>query len=143
MIVYATIKDHTMMLTPVAEQLRAAYLSNLKDGTTVKVEITKQRSKRTDAQLRAFWGWIIVVAKKALDDTGWERDRIPLCEEQVKRILYEKCAHVGEHGEVVPLSEQSVEQTIQFFENCASWLTNFGVFNTLDLDPLWREHIRK
>lgn len=130
------------MLSRVQAQARDGYLAKCKDGTVVTVELKRQDPSRTRQQLRGFWGHIIAVAKQALDDAGIDTMGVPLSQEQVKEVLYAFCAQVGENGQIVSLSKQSKMQTVCFFENVAAWLaTNFGVTNTLDFDPMWREHI--
>lgn len=108
-------------------------------GQLVDVEIKKRKPHHSNQQIRAWWGMIMPFMRQVAQDQGWDFMGIPLCDEQLKQILYHFCGNVGDDGERVRMSKANVEQMSLFFENCRNWLANFGMV-VPEPDVNWRQN---
>ena len=127
-----------IVLAPEIKRLRDQYLASLPDGCVVRETITKVAKPKSYQQVKAFFGLVVMMAKAEFDRRGVDCMGVALSEDMVKQVLYHYCAGVGENGKTVTLSNQSMAQACDFFENCRTWLAQFGVI-VPDPDPAWRE----
>jgi len=125
---------------PATRELMNIWLKSLPPGQIVSVEISKPKVKRSDPQLKAFWGMIMTAAREAMTEQGWDCMGVPLADEQIKKLLYHYCGGVGSEGRMVRLSKQNVQECSEFFERCRNWLANFGII-VPDPDRNWRDKI--
>ena len=136
-----TVTDcHQLTFNEVTNGLKHSFLQSCKPGQVVSVEMKKVRPDKTHQQVKAIWAMIVPAAKAALDHAGIDCMGVPLCEDQVKQILYRFCGGVGENGEIVSLSKQNIDQASEFFENSRLWLAENFQFHVPDPDPNWRQH---
>ena len=109
-------------------------------GTTKKVKAkwTKSRPQKTHQQVKCHWGLVMMYAKKAFDEAGYEVLKVPLCKEQVLKVLYSFCGGVGENGEHKTMSEMDIEEMSLFFDNCRTFLAQMNVV-VPEPDVDWRQ----
>ena len=136
---YGTVNDsHQLIFNKATNELKSSFVQSCKPGQVVRVTLTKTRADKTYQQVKAVWGLIIPITKRALDDAGVDCMGVALSKDMVKSILYRFCGAVGDDGEIVPMSSQTVDQASKFFENARQWLASTFNVNVPDPDPEWR-----
>ncbi|MFA5377661.1 MAG: hypothetical protein WC455_18060 [Dehalococcoidia bacterium] len=135
---YGHIVSGKLVLPEHVKVVRAQYLASLPDGAAVCETIELAKKPKTNQQLAAFFGMVVMAAKRQFDHMGMDVMNVPLSDDQVKEVLYHYCGAVGEGGAHKRLSRMSTLEASAFFENCRTWLAGFGVVIP-DPDPAWRE----
>ena len=136
----ATIQNGQAVLTPEQRELERRYLASLKDGTKVRKRWTRIAAKRTSQQVKAHWGLVIMLMRAKMEELGWDICGVVPNKQMIHDILKRSCGGVGDSGELLGLSEMTVPQAMQFFENCRDWAASELAVYIPEPDPNWREN---
>ncbi len=133
-----TIQQGQIIRPSIVEESRRQYLSSMKDETPVTEEIKKFRPHKTHQQVKCHWGLVMQRAKHGFDELGYDVMGVPLSSDMIQMILYKFCGGVGENGENKTLSKMSIDEASRFFENCGTFLSQFGIVIPVP-DKDWRK----
>lgn len=148
--VFAKIKDGRIVLSREQLSLRDSYARKLKDGTEIKITLTRLGRDKTQQQLGAFFGLLIRTILNEFTDRGIDlatflnSDRIPLGlpvpVDVLKEYLYAVAGDVGENGERKRLSTpMSTVEASRFFEKCRDYAASAWHIVVPDPNPMWRQ----
>lgn len=135
---HGTIQNGNETFPPIVEESRRQYLSSLKNGTSIVEEIKPIRPHKTYQQVKCHWGLVMQRAKAGLDEQGYDVMGVPLSQDMIQQILYRYCGGVGENGENKTLSKMNIDEASRFFENCRTFLSQFGIVIP-EPDKNWRQ----
>lgn len=118
---HGRIQNGVVTFSPIVNELRQRLLTSLKDGTFVRETIKKVGPQKTHQQVKAHFGLVVERIRQRFIDMGVDVCGIPPNKDMVHDILKKACGGVGEMGETLGLSQMTIEQCSQFFENCRTW----------------------
>ena len=115
---------------------------NESEGKSVKVRLSRIGPLKTQKQLGAYFGLAVARIRESMIDKGWSICGVAPNKEMIHEILLRTCGGVGDHGEVIRLSdpEMTIERMIKFFENVRDWAATQLHLVIPDPDPNWRHH---
>ena len=93
---------------------------------------------KTKKQLGAYFGLAVAMIRQAMEDAGWDICGVCPNKEMIHEILLKACGGVGTMGECKRLSEMSIQEAVQFFENCRAWAATQLHITIPGPDPKWR-----
>ena len=117
----ATIKNGQLTLPTIQQELRQQYLASMKDGQLIRIKYTKVAPQKTHQQVKTHFGLVVEMVRRKLEEMGMDICGVACNKQMVYDILIKACGGVGEMGETLTLSQMTVEQASQFFDNCRTW----------------------
>ena len=136
--IHGTPKDGRLMLNRAQAELKGRWLAE-REGKPVSVEFKCHAASKTYSQVKTHFGLSVMMIHQAMNDQGWDIFGITPNRPMVHEILTQCCGGVGEGGAIVRLSEMSVREAMQFFENICDWGSKQLGIVILHPNPNWKE----
>jgi len=136
---YGRIQKGVITRSETVNRLRTQFLNSLKDGTGVRETITRVKPHKTYQQVKVHFGLVVEMIRQRLIEMGVDVCSIAPNKEMVHDILKQACGGVGDMGEVLGLSQMTIEQASKFFENCRTWAATQLSLDIPDPNPNWRD----
>lgn len=138
-----------IMYPAIQDELFRRYVASMKDGTLVRVAITKSEAQKTYQQIKAIWGLAIAQILDAFEDRGWDAsiiygDNIPTGTKVSKgtllEFLYQRCPIEDDEGNRIRLSNKqcSIERATKFFDDIRNFAASQWSITVPDPDPNWK-----
>lgn len=145
----ATAKEGRLVLSPEQAEMRDVYVRKMKDGTKVRIKLTRLGRDKTLQQLRCHWGLVIGTIKREFEERGMDLATFlrsesipegqPVPVDVIQAVLYACCNDVGDNGERKTLSKMNTTEASRFFEKCRDYVAAQWSIQIPDPDPLWKE----
>ena len=144
---HGTIQNGRHCLPIPLEKLRQQYYQSMKDGTPVKMVLTRISPHKTYQQVKTIFGLVIARILDVFEDNGWDSSIIlnterptgvPVSKELLKEYLYSVCPIYDRDGNRVTLSKATIEKAAQFIDEARSWAATQWGINVPDPDPNWK-----
>ena len=136
---YAKVTKGCLKFHPPNDELYMRWL-NVSEGKSVTVRLSRRGPMKTNKQLGAYFGLAIARIREAMIDKGWTICGVAPNIQMIHEILSMSCGGVGPMGETLRVSQMTIDQMMQFFENVRDWAaTQLNVYIP-DPDPNWRNH---
>jgi len=139
---HGEIQEGELILSETQNHLRKRWLSSLKNSTRVRLAYTKEGPMKTHQQVKAIFALPVEMIRQQLIEMGIDICGVSPNKEMVYEILKRSCFGVGDNGETLGVSEMTIEQAMQAFENCQRWAALELSLNIPDPSPNWREKIK-
>lgn len=135
---YGTVQQGRLILSDVQKQLRMQWLASIKDATNVRETLTRIAPAKTHQQVKAHFGLVVEMVRQRLIEMGVDVCGVPPNKEMVYEILKRACFGVGDIGETLGLSQMTIAQASQAFDNCRTWTATQLQLVIPDPDPNWK-----
>jgi len=112
---------------------------DLKDGTMTHSTHKIWRPPKTHQQVKTHFGLAVMMIRQRMIDLGLSIFGVEPNKDMVHEILTRTCAGVGGGGTIVRLSDQTVTETMQFFENIRDFAAKQLHLVIPDPDIHWKE----
>ena len=136
---HGIVVKNILTFSPIQMELEKRYLATLKDGTRVKMTLTRESRTKTHQQVKAMFGLAVEMIRQRLIDMGVDVCGVAPNKEMVYEIIKKACFGVGDMGETIGLSQMSTTQARQAFENVRTWSSTQLQLDIPDPNPNWRE----
>ena len=149
---YGTIEKDRIIFPGEQRRIMKEYLLSAKDGAMCYVRIGRYSSKKTNAQLRAFWGLFIASVLGEFNDRGYDTSYllkidkptgIPISRDLLKEYMYNICPIFDDDERRIGMSSMSVEQMCKFFDDCRNWASTQWNIYVPEPDPNWQDNKNK
>ena len=132
-------QDNELTLSPLQIELKRRYIDSLKDGTAVRITLTREGRAKTHQQIKTHFGLVVEMIRQRFIEMGVDVCGIAPNKSMIHDILKKACGGVGDMGENLGLSEMTAIQASKFFENCRVWCATQLQLNVPDPDPNWKD----
>jgi hypothetical protein len=150
MIIYPTVHQGHLRLTPSQHRLRESYLTNLKDGTRISEELKRVTKSKTHQQIKTIFGLAIATIKAEFDDRGWDSSMLlnlpnPTGNEitlgMLKEYLYDVCPIHNEDGQRITLSHRDCDTKAasKFFDEIGAFAASQWNVYIATPNPDWKQ----
>lgn len=136
-----TVENHKLRLSPVQREIEERFLASLKDGTQVKVILTKEGNVKTHQQVKTHFGLVVELIRQRFIEMGVDVCGIAPNKLMIHDILKKACGGVGDMGENLGLSEMTTAQASKFLDNCRTWCATQLQLNIPDPDKNWKDKV--
>ena len=130
--------DGRLVFPPMQEQLRCDWLKS-SGGKYVVEKLYRRGTLRTSNQIKTHFGLAVEMIRQKMIELGWSICGVSPNKQMVHEILTKTCMGVGDMGDTIRLSEQTIEQNMQTFENIRDWSATQLNLCIPDPDPAWKE----
>jgi len=130
-------KDGTLRFPPAQEKLRMHWLIDC-SGKSVTERLHVSGRAKSQSQVKTHFGLAVMMIREKMIELGWDICGVAPNKEMIHEILTKACMGVGPLGEIVRLSEQTVDQNIKTFENIRAWAATQLGLNIPNPDKDWR-----
>jgi len=126
------------------------YLTSLKDGQPVNIEVKQIRPNKTNQQVRTVMGYMMTEAITQANDLGIDSSTIlaflldgsipkgsPITKDLLHEVMYLVCPTTDEDGRRTTLSKMDTQQAAKLFETFRAVLAPLGIV-IADPDPDWK-----
>lgn len=136
---HGEIQNGQLILSAIQKELKKHYLTSMRDGTRIRITYTREGPMKTWKQVKTQFGLVVQMVRIRLEEMSVDVCGIPANKQMVYDILIKACGGVGDLGETIGLSEMTIEQASQFFENCRVWSATQLNLDIPDPNPNWRD----
>lgn len=146
--IHGQIKNGQIVMSPEMVAFRDNWAVRIKDGTAVKIKITRIGRNKTLQQLKCHWGLVVGLIRQEFRNRGMDlgallnSPRIPegieVPPDVIQSILYACCSAVGDDGERKTLSRMDTIEASRFFESCRNYVATAWHIQIPDPDPNWK-----
>ena len=130
--------DGHLKYPPNAEELYMRTLSE-SEGKLLRVRISRSGPIKTHKQLGAYFGLAVASIREAMIDRGWSICGVAPNQQMIHEILSQSCGGVGMNGQVKRVSQMSIEEMAQFFDNVRDWAAQELHVVIPDPRPDWKD----
>lgn len=143
----AKAKGGKLVMSSEMADMRDTYVRRMKDGTPVKVTLTRIGRDKTWQQVKMHWGLVIGTIRREFEDRGMDlacflrSDTIPegqpVPDDVIQAVLYACCNDVADDGSRRTLSKMTTVEASRFFEKCRDYAAAAWNVQIPDPNPLW------
>ena len=145
---HGTVQNGQHCLPIPLEKLRQRYLQSMKDGTPVKMVLTRISPHKTHQQVKTIFGLVIARILDVFEDNGWDSSillntekptGVPVSKVLLKEYFYAVCPICDSDGNRITLSKAKIDKAAQFIDETRNFAATQWSIDVPDPDPNWRE----